>query len=307
MKSASVAGSRRTLPDGWVLAAVALLVAVPDAMAAEPTAAGAMADAATSLPPHLRDRDGGLVTSALGTYVRERELLVFPFARYSRDSDIEYDPNEFGFSAPTEYLGHYDSSEVGALLAYGWNDRVAVEFQAAASRATLETATEDNSGMPDRLEESGLGNVRARITWRVLTEQGSRPEVFTYGTVAFPHDRDKRLIGTPDWFFNAGIGVIRGFDWGTVTVRSSVEFDLESQTVGDWGDTAIEYLKRLSPAWSVAGAILLRQGDEGLLIAEVQWQPNPNVAIKLTNAQGITSNGLDWVPQLGVVFRFPGE
>jgi hypothetical protein len=290
-----------------MLSVVPALAAAPALAGQTPLAndSGTGGDEPVSLPAHLQDRGTGIVTSSLGTYVREGELLVIPLAAYGRDSNIEYDPNEFGYGSPTEFLGHYETSELVVRLAYGLNDRLALEFEAAGAQASLKTSPDDNTGMPDRLEESGLGNVEARVNWQLLPEQGNRPEVFTYATVSFPHDRAKPLTGTPDWFFTTGIGVIRGFDWGTVTVRSSVEFDLASQSVGDWGDTAIEYLKRLSPAWSLAGELLLRQGDEGLFVAEVQWEPSPNVAVKLTNAQGITSNGLDWVPQLAVVFRFP--
>src|SRR5262245_59958959 len=124
MKSPSPDGHRWTL--AW-LPAVAVLAGSP--------ALTADADPAPS-PAHLRDRRSGCRTSLLGTYVRASEWLAVPFATYSRDQDIEYDPNEFGFSSNTEYLGRYEACELVMLVAYGLNDRIALEFQAAGTQAS---------------------------------------------------------------------------------------------------------------------------------------------------------------------------
>lgn len=264
--------------------------------------------AAGSLPAHLRDRGTGIPTSMSGSYVRAGELLVFPSFDYYRDQDFEYDPAELGFSpGGAEFRGRYQASEGNVLLAYGLSDRLAVELTGAVIRASLQRAAADPSNMPAELEESGLGDVRTRLNWRWLTESGRRPEVFGYVGIAVPHDAAKRLVGTPDWVGDAGLGVIRGYSWGTVTFRAGVEFDLESASVGDWGEVALEYLRRLSPRVGVYGALVMFEGDELSLVTELQWHLNPRVVLKLNNGLGLTEHGIDWAPRVGVLFSFPGQ
>ena len=63
-------------------------------LAAGPKPALAQPDA---LPRHLRDREAGIPTSMLGTYVQSRQLLVFPFYEHVSDRNQEYNPAIFGF------------------------------------------------------------------------------------------------------------------------------------------------------------------------------------------------------------------
>jgi hypothetical protein len=256
------------------------------------------------VPIHLRDRGSGVPTSMFGTYVRERELLAYSFVAYSGDNDIQYDPNEFGFAADKEFLGRYRAREADIWLAYGLRDNLALELQVAATRASLQRAQDDTTGLPVELKESGLGNVRARLDWRLFNESGRRPEIYTFATLLVPHDKNKALVGTENWLLNLGIGAIRGYRWGTLTLRSSMEFDLSSASVGDWGEVTLEYLKWLSPALSVDAALELLQGDEGSVRAELQWRPAPRVIVKLGGAQALTASGLDWSAQAGVLVTF---
>jgi hypothetical protein len=260
-----------------------------------------------SLPFFLQDRGPGVPTSLASTYVRDDELLTSLEFRYNRDNEFEYDPNEFGFpsSAPTEFKGNYWDSSADVLVAYGLNDDLVLELEAAASRASLEKADDDLSGMPAELKESGLGHVRTRLDWRMLAETEHRPEVFTYVGALVPHDSSKHLIGTSDWVGNAGAGVIRGFDWGTVTFRMGLEYDFSSASELDWGEVAVEYLKRLSPGLTVYGAVQVLEGDEYSLVGEVQWHLTPAVVLKLNSGFGLTPHGMDWSPRLGVLFTFP--
>lgn len=217
-----------------------------------------------SLPHYLQDRGGGVPTSLASTYVRDGELLTSLEFRYNRDNEFEYDPNEFGFSssAPTEFKGRYWDSSADVLVAYGLNDDLVLELEAAATRASLQKADDDLSGMPNELKESGLGDVRTRLDWRLLRETEDRPEVFTYVGALIPHDKSEHLIGTGDWLGFGGAGVVRGFDWGTMTFRMGVEYDFGSASEIDWGEVAIEYLKRLSPTMTVYGAVSVLEGDE---------------------------------------------
>jgi hypothetical protein len=256
-------------------------------------------------PAPLQDRGTGLATSQFGTYVRKGELLVYPSFEYYRDSDLEYNPADFGFPSEREFRGRYRASEEVLFLAYGLSDRLAVQFEGAAIQASLRKAAGDRSGLPARLSESGLGDVQARLTWRWLEESGRRPEIFSYSEVFFPHDRHKPLIGTPDWVVDTGLGAIRGFRWGTVTLRAGFLYEAGSASTIDWSEIAVEYLKRLSPRITLFGALVMLQGDEGTLVTELQWHLSPHVVVRLNNGLGLTPLAPDWAPEVGVLFRFP--
>ena len=258
-----------------------------------------------AISPHQQDRGPGVPTSLASTYVRDGELLTSLEFLYNRDNEFEYDPNEFGFSAPGEFKGKYWDSSADVLVAYGLSNDLVLELEAAASRASLEKADGDLSGMPNELKESGLGHVRTRLDWRMLAENDRRPEVFSYIGALVPHDETKHLIGTPDWVAIAGAGLVRGYDWGTMTFRMGLEYDLGSASELDWGEVAVEYLKRLSPALTVYGAVEVLEGDEYSLVGELQWQLTPAIVLKLNNGFGLTSHGMDWSPRIGVLFSFP--
>jgi hypothetical protein len=273
-----------------------------------PAAHAAPADEALaeeSLPPHLRDRGPGLPTSQFGVYVRRGELLVYPAFEYYKDKDFEYDPFEFGFESATEFKGRYRASEEVLFLAYGLSDRFALEFEGDLIQASLEKADEDLSGMPAERKESGLGDVRTRLTWRWKEESGRRPELFSYTEVFFPHDKKKPLVGTADWVFHGGIGAIRGFRWGTLTLRGGLLFEEASASATDWGEVALEYLKRVSPRATLFSSLLVREGDEISLITELQWHLSRNVVLRLNNGLGLTSHGNDWEPEVGILFKMP--
>ena len=274
------------------------------------------AGADTQTPPiHLKDRGTGIPTSRFGTYVRSKEWLVEPSLRHSKNRDMEYDPSELGFSPGGTFHGRYEASEGLVFLSYGLSDRVAVEFEAAGIRASLRKAAADSSTMPQKLTESGLGQVRSRLDWRWLAESERRPELYSYAEAVFPHDSDKVLVGTPDWTVNGGIGAIRGFRWGTMTVRLGFEYDTGSETSLDFGEYALEYLKRLSPRVSLYAGYVVFQGDEGVLATEVQWSPGPRVVVKVGNrlgvvsesVLGVTSNSTDWAPSVAVLFKLPAN
>jgi hypothetical protein len=258
----------------------------------------------SSLPAHLRDRGPGLPISERGNYIRAGEWLVLPMFGYSSDEDFQYDPAEFGFPRPPdldEFLGRYRADEGGLLVAYAFSDRLALELNAATVRATLDRASDDASGFPARVRESGLGNVSLRADWRWLSESGRRPEIDTYVQARTPHDSDKVLIGTPDWVFNVGIGATRGFDWGTLTFRVSAEYDLASASTTDWGEATLEYLKRISPRFRALAALTVLQGDEASFIGQLQWQVSEDTALELGSGVALTPEALDWTPRLGFV------
>lgn len=250
----------------------------------------------------LRDRGSGIPTSMFGTYVRSGELLFYPFFEYYRDADAEYSPDEMGYGLDADFRAKYRASERLIFLGYGISERLAVELEAAHITARLEKSPDDPSAMPARVEESGLGDVEGQLRWRWNRESERRPELFSYFETVFPLQKQRRLIGTRDWEFKLGTGIVRGFAWGTTTIRAAVEYDAEDGGAA-LGEYAVEYLKRLSPRVRVLGAIEGDQ-DEVELISEAQWFLRPNVFIKLNNAFGLTSKATDWAPEIGIMFAF---
>jgi hypothetical protein len=274
------------------------LLAGPD-----PAVAQTEAKPPTAAPDRLRDRGEGLPTSMFGTYIRRGELLLYPFYEYYRDGNFEYSPSELGAVGEDDYRGRYRANEGLVFVSYGFTDNLAVEFEAAVISASLDKSSDDPSALPLRIEESGLGDIEGQIRWRWNRETDRRPEIFSYGEVVVPHNRDKVLIGTPGWELKYGMGVIRGFRWGTMTARAAVEYDEASSSHFDLGEYAVEYLRRISPRWRVYAGLEGTQ-DELSLIGEVQWFVTPNVFVKINNGLGLTSKATDWAPEVGVAFSF---
>ncbi len=183
-------------------------------------------------------------------------------------------------------------------------DNLAFEMEVATIRASLDKAATDGSALPTRLTESGLGDVEGQLRWRWRRETASRPEIFSYTEVVFPHAEDKPLTGTPDVELKFGTGIVRGFSWGTITARAAIEYAAGSTSQFDVGEYAVEYLKRLTPAWRLYLGVEGTQ-DEVSMIAEAQWHLTRNVFVKIGNGVGLTSKATDWAPEVGIVFSIP--
>ncbi|MBC7788906.1 MAG: hypothetical protein H7Z74_03075 [Anaerolineae bacterium] len=249
-----------------------------------------------------RDRGPGIPLSQFGTYIQPGELIVYPFFEYYRDKDAEYSPDEFGFGLDQDFRGKYRASEGLIFLGYGVSKRLALEFEAAVIKATFEKSPDDPTAVPTRIEESGLGDVEGQVRWRWERETETRPEIFSYFEAVVPLQKRKQLIGTQDWEFKLGSGIVRGFAWGTATLRAAVEYDAEEGSVGI-GEVAVEYLKRISSGVRVFAALEGVQ-DEIELITEAQLFLRPNIVLKLNNAFGVTSKATDWAPEIGLMFSF---
>jgi hypothetical protein len=273
-----------------VLVAVLVTLATVSAVGAQET-----------LPTYLQDRGIGVATSMFGTYVREGEWLFYPFLEYYRDQNLEYAPQELGAPGDQDYRGRYRATEVLFFVARGLTSNLAVEFEAAGIHASFEKSPQDASTLPVQLEESGFGDIEGQIRWRWKTENDRRPELFSYAEAVIPHSKDKVLIGTPDWEFNVGTGITRGFPWGTVTARAALEYAAASTSPFDLGEYGVEYLKRVSPKWRLYAGIE-GSSDELSALGEAQWHVSPNVFIRLNNSFGLTSKAIDWAPEVGVVF-----
>jgi hypothetical protein len=254
----------------------------------------------TPLAPYLRDRGPGVATSMFGTYIQRGELLVYPFFEYYLDNNAEYSPAELGYGLDQDFRGRYRASEGLIFLGYGVSDWLAIELEAAVISASLETAAEDPTATPAQIEESGLGDVEGQLRARVMRETEARPELFSYFEWVAPTQKDKVLIGTRDWEFKGGLGLTRGFRWGTTSIRLAGEYSLE-ESAFELGEYAVEYLKRVSPAWRLYFGVEGSQ-DEVELITQVEWEFARGARLRLNNAFGLTSKATDWAPEVGVMF-----
>ena len=257
------------------------------------------------VPDYLYDRGEGVTASLFGTYIKKGDLVVYPFYEYELNTAEEYKGVEVGTSKDTkDYLGRFELHQLLIFLGYGVTDDLALEFETALyETATLEKASDDTtSGMTEDLEESGFGETEVQLRWRLMREGENRPEVYTFVDVAFPFQEDKKLIGISDWEGGIGLGLVKGFSFGTLTPRASIEYDPDDDAF-EFGEWAIEYLKRFSDKWRMV-ATFEGESDEVSLIGEAQYNLNPDAILKLNCGFGLTEKTPDIAPEIGVMFYF---
>ena len=251
---------------------------------------------------YLADRGTGIPTSMFADYVRSGELKVYPFYEYT-SWNLEYKPSELGFGLNQDFRGQFREHEAMFFVAYGVSDRLALEFESALfTSARLRKDPADPSAMPAVLRESGFGDTQVETRWRWARETFSRPEVFSYLEVDFPFQRNRTIIGTQTWAYKLGTGAIKGFSFGTLTLRAAGEYD-EAEKKVVFGEYALEYLKRLSTNWRVYSGIEGDQ-DEVELIIEGQRRLGARATLKLNSGFGLSSKAPDFAPEIGVMFRF---
>lgn len=254
------------------------------------------------LPQFLGDRGTGVPSSMFGTYIEKKQLLLYFYYEYYYDTDMEYEPAEFGYELALEHKAKYTAHEGLIFLGYGITDRLAFELEAAVISARLEKGADDPSNMPDVLEESGLGDVESQLRWRWFEENEKRPELFSYFETVFPLQKDRLLIGTSDWEFKLGVGTVKGFTWGTTTLRLAAEYN-RAEDKFELGEYAIEYLKRISRSLRVFAAVEGTQ-DELELIVEAQLHLKRHAVVKLNCGVGLTPKATDLAPEAGIMFVF---
>ncbi len=255
--------------------------------------------------PWLADRGSGIPTSLFGTYITKGEFLVYPFYEYTKNTSEEYMPSELGadWSEPGEYMGTLVEHEYLLFLAYGISDMVHIELEGALyTKGTFTTAPDDPSGLPDQIVESGLGDVESQLRWRWNRETAKKPEYYSFFEVVFPLQPDNVVVGTSEWEFAGGFGVIKGLSWGTISGRVSLKYDQEDGQV-EPGEFAFEYLKRVSPKWRMVGT-LEGEDDELSLIGEAQWFVSQRIFFKFNCGFGLTDKAPNIAPEIGVLFSF---
>lgn len=263
------------------------------------------APSAADEPPHIRDRGPGIRTSMFGTYIQHRELLVYTFYEYYKDDNSQYSPNEYGGVGSQDFEGRYRANEGILFLGYGITNRLAIEMEAAVIDASFEKDPADASGTPALIEESGMGDIEGQITYRWLIEDERKPEVFSFVEAVGPHDKQKVLIGNPDWEFKFGSGLSRGFQFGTLSARVAAEYVKASETPWDLGEWAFEYLRGVNPDWRVYAGLEGQGADELSAIGEIQRRLGTHATLKVGTGIGITSNATDFAPEVGILFSFP--
>jgi hypothetical protein len=242
--------------------------------------------------------------SIAGTYVRNGELLIYPFYEYYYDSNIEYEPHDFGFPSINEYRGKYTANEGLIFLGYGISDRLAVEFEGGIISATLTKSEHDTSALQPEFTESGLSDIEGQVRWRWNHESEGTPEFFNYFEFVFPTGEKNSLIGTSDWEFKLGGGVIKGFRIGTFTLRLTVDYSTGEKNL-EPGEISLEYLKRISDDFRIFMMIEGSQ-DEFSFVPEVQWFITPGIMLNANTGFGITSKATDIATEVGIMFSlFP--
>jgi len=250
--------------------------------------------------PFLKDRGTGIPTSMWNTYINKGEIILYPFYEYYYDKNAEYKPVDFGHVSTADYRGLFKAHEGLIFAGFGISPSVSFEMEGSVISATQIKSPEDNSTMPAHYHESGIGDIECQLRWRYFTETVSRPELFSYFETVFPFQKNRKLIGTQDWEFSLGTGVIKGYSWGTILLRVVAEYSASEKKV-DIAEFAIEYLKKISSKFSFLFAIEGNQ-DELSLINDLQFHLKPWMFIRLNNGIGLTSKATDYAPELGVVF-----
>jgi hypothetical protein len=276
-----------------LLAATVLMAA----FALAPSAAGAQE------PSYLADRGDGIRTSLLATYIRPREFVFYPFYEYTRTRNFEYKPSELGYVGDVDFEGKKYEREYLVFLGYAFTDSLLFEFESALrSTVDFRKAGNDTSNVPAQLRESGLGDTEAQIRWRLAKETETRPDITLFFETVFPLQRSKKLLGTQAWEFASGAVLTKGYSFGTLSLRGGVAYD-RSDRKFKVDEYAIDYLKKLSPAWRVA---LSLEGHESELsiIGEVQYSLSKDAILKINSGFGLSNKDRAFAPEIGVLFRF---
>lgn len=260
-----------------------------------------------NLDPKPRDRGSGISSSIFGTYIDKHQLVIYPFFSYIIDHDQEYSPAQLGLGPDDTYLGKYKASEGIIFVGYGISNRFALELEASYIAVTFDKSIDDNSGFPSRIEESGFADFEGQLRVRIANESAGRPEVFGFLEITPPFQRNRKLIGNEDWDFKPGIGIVKGYSWGTITFRSTIEYTRTDSSL-NVGETALEFIRRFSPKWQFYCGIEGGEGggpDEWVLTPGINWQISQNLYVRCYSAIGLFPKATDWAPELGLLYSLP--
>lgn len=247
-----------------------------------------------------------MTTSLFGTFVRGGELLVYPFYEYERTEE-EYNGEDLGLADDDEdYVGDLDGHEALLFIAWGITEDIHLELESLLyEKAVLHKAPDDTtSGLINTYDESlAFPALQAQLRWRLHRETSTLPEVFTWVEVDHPLRTEKVLVGNADWEGALGVGFVKGFSWGTITPRLSLNYDHEENLL-DIGEWAVEYFKRLNDQWRFVATIEGEKDQEISLIGEIQWHFSRQAYFKLNSGFGVHGPAPDVAPEVGIMFSF---
>jgi hypothetical protein len=253
------------------------------------------------------DREDGIPTSLLGTYIRANELLVYPFYEYTRHNKFEYKPSELGVQGPgnqDEFLGKTVEREYLLFVAYAFSDSLALEFESALhSSLEFTKAGNDPTGTPATLRESGLGDTEINLRWRFARETATRSEYTFFLKTVFPLQKDKHLLGSRDWEIEPGLMATKSYPWGVFAVRAAIGWTSSERKL-DLAEWAIDYVKQLTPQWRLALSLEGNQADEVSAIGELQYAIGRKAVLKMNLGIGLTEKAANVAPEIGILFRF---
>ncbi len=254
-------------------------------------------------PPHLRDRGPGIRTSEFQTYIGRHQLLFLTSAAYTKDHNLEYNPVDWGYGTQADLRGTFRSSTAQLFVAYGVTDWLAVELEGSSLSARFEKSSRDTTATPARIRESGVGDFAGQVRVRFARER--RPEIWGSVEVIPANQQRKVLIGDKITDVKSEIGLTRGFQFGTMTLRTTVEYN-HADHHWDLGETSLEYLRRLSPDWRILLAIEGGETgapDEWVFVTAGQWRIANRFFLKFANGFGLMSKSTDWEPQVGILWE----
>ena len=258
------------------------------------------------LPVYFHDRGKGMWTSLFGTYIQKHELLIYPFFEYSYQHDFEYPSSDPGFNGDQTYRSKYKQGEYLVYLGYAINNWMGVEFESGVY-TSIKKASADTSKVPTTYKETGFGDTQIEFNFRLLTETSNRPDVFAYQEFDLPFQKNKHITGKQELQSKSGVGLSKGFSFGTLTSRFAIIWAPQAGTV-KIGEYSLEYLKRISPV------VRIYSGFEGTNLGELEYfaevQPHfgkrKDSFIRLNDGIGLTNQTLDHLPEIGVLISlFP--
>jgi hypothetical protein len=257
------------------------------------------------VPFYLSDRGGAMTTSLFGTFIEEGELLVYPFYEYVDGVD-DYRGIGLGTSTDTiEYTGDVKEHEVLLFLAYAFTEDIHIELEHLAYNKVTQSPDplDTTSGLTEPISESkSFPGLQAQVRWRAKHETESSPEIYTWFEIDYPLVDNRILAGAAAFEAAVGIGFVKGFSWGTITPRISIDYDDEDEQFG-FGEWAIEYFRRVNDNWGIVTTV---EGEaaEVSIIGELQWHIHDRAFFKFNNGFGLTGDAPKLAPEVGIMFSF---
>ncbi|MEO8577225.1 MAG: hypothetical protein ABI556_11015, partial [Gemmatimonadales bacterium] len=223
---------------------------------------------------------------------------------------FQYNPDEFGFpDTGRDFNGRLRSAEGVLFLGYGITRSIAVAFEAAIAAETFRKASNDASGLPARLHESGLGDVQAEVDVRLFGQGILRPGGFLVTEVVFPHSKNRRLIGSPGLLIRPALGAYKNVGRAIILARLAGEYDSDSGTQLDWGEWGLEVgvaaMKSLRLAAGFEGTVGgANNFDEVSLVTDLQWMASGTFGFRAQSGTGFTEHSRGFSPEVGLMIRF---